>query len=325
MQKYLVAEFGGTNARFSLVDPAQPSCLMDLTFRSCTDFESAEAAVGWYLEQMGAPEIAAACISFAGPSDTPTYHLTNMDWTLSPETMQSVVGGAPVEFLNDFEALAYALPFLSPDKLVEVRGGFQSLGKPKVVLGPGTGLGVAGLLANSDQTYTVVKSEGGGIGFAPEDELEQEIMLHLGRSLGRVTCEDLLCGRGVVRLYGAVSEIAGEFPGDFSPAEISERALAGADATCERTILTFCHILGHFAGDLALMFNAAGGVYLGGGILPQIKELFLRSDFVARFEARGAKSHLVKNTPVYLIEEDVPALVGAAFWLKHQLSVRKGH
>ena len=188
-----------------------------------------------------------------------------------------------------------------------------------VVLGPGTGLGVAGLLPGDGGAYTVVKSEGGGIGFAPDGELERAVMLNLSASLGRVTCEDILCGRGLVRLYGAVAEIAGTVPIDLGPAEISRKALSGEDPLCVRSVHTFCHILGHLAGDLALMFNAVGGVFLGGGILPQIKEILLDSDFCAGFEARGAKSHLVDKVPVHLIEEETPALIGASYWLMHQL------
>jgi glucokinase len=315
---HLLAEFGGTNARFALVDPSNPGELLNLSFEPCARFSSAEEAVGWYLEEMGVPKVAAGCVSIAGPTDVASLRVSNKDWTLDPAHIKKLMGAEHVEFLNDFEALAYALPFLSDEEKREIHPGFVSIGKPMAVLGPGTGLGVAGLLPNGNR-YTVIKSEGGGIGFAPEDELERAVMLHLNAQLGRVTCEDVLCGSGIVRLYGAISEVEGMTPADYGPADISERALEGSDALCLKTIHAFCHILGHFAGDIALMFNAAGGVYLGGGILEKIRPIFLDSNFGERFLSRGPKSHLVKNTPVFLVEHEVPALLGASYWLQHQL------
>ena len=320
MTKHILAEFGGTNARFALVSPESPGRLENLVRRPCAEFSSAEQAVAWYMKQVGCTSAAAGCISIAGPTDTASYRLTNRDWILSPERMKSLIGAKRVEFLNDFEALAYALPFLPGKNLAKIREGVAVPAKPMVVLGPGTGLGVAGLIPKGDGSFTVVKSEGGGIGFAPEDSLERDVMLHLNRQIGRVTCEDLLCGRGMVRLYGAVADVLGVVPATLTAAEISGKALADGDELCARTAMAFCHILGHFAGDLALMFNATGGVFLGGGILPQIKDILLESDFCTRFEARGAKSHLVADTPVFLIEDEVPALIGASYWLIHQLS-----
>lgn len=315
---YLLAEFGGTNARFALVDPALPGDLLQLVKKPCSDFGSAEDAVQWFLDEVGNPTVEAGCISIAGPTDAASMRLTNRDWELDPERMSGLMGAKHVVFLNDFEALAYALPFLPQGTLAEIRPGAKSVKNPMAVLGPGTGLGVAGLLPTG-KNYTVVTSEGGGIGFAPDGPLENDIMVWLSKESGRVTCEDILCGQGLVRLYKALAAIENVPLQDLSPAAVSERALAEEDAVCVKAVESFCNILGHFAGDVALMFNASGGVYLGGGILEKIRPFFMKSNFSDRFSKRGAKSHLVKDVPVYLIEHDVPALLGASFWLKHQL------
>jgi len=316
---HLLAEFGGTNARFSMVDPSRPLELIELTKGACADFESAEDAIRWYMDKVGISDgVQAACISIAGPTDAAALRLTNRDWELDPERMKSLMKAERVEFLNDFEALAYALPYLPGENLQQIRPGERNPQKPMAVLGPGTGLGVAGLLP-AGRSHIVVQSEGGGIGFAPADSLEREVMICLAEELGRVTCEDLLCGRGLVRLYGAVAKVADMAPKNYQPSDITQNALSDADALCVRAVESFCNILGHFAGDVALMFNAVGGVYLGGGMLEKMRPLFLASRFAERFADRGAKSKLVAATPVYMVEHEVPALIGGSYWLSHQI------
>lgn len=318
---FFLAEFGGTNARFALADPAHPGDLLQLVKKSCSDFDNAEDAVQWFLKECSNPVVEAGCIAIAGPTDAASMRLTNRDWELNPKRMSSLMGAVHVSFLNDFEALAYALPFLPDDALFTVKSGAKSVTKPMAVLGPGTGLGVGGLLPGT-QGFTVVTSEGGGIGFAPDGAYEEKLMKRLSKTLGRrVTCEDILCGVGLVSLYQAIAALENCDAKALGPADVSELALAGSDPVCHKAVMAFCGILGHFAGDVALMFNASGGVYLGGGILEKILPVFRQSDFNTRFEARGTKSHLVEETPVYLIEHDVPALIGASFWLKHTIDI----
>ena len=225
------------------------------------------------------------------------------------------LGLEKLEVINDFTALAMALPGLSAAEKRQIGGGRAVERAAIAVLGPGTGLGVSGLLW-SPSGWIPLAGEGGHVGFAPHDDREAEILRHLKGRYGRVSLERLLSGEGLKALHQALSELAGSPPEDLESPDIVSRGTDGSSQLCRETLDSFAAILGSAAGDLALTLGARGGVYLGGGILPRFAETFAAGPFRERFEAKGRFQDYMRAIPTWLIEAEMPALRGAAAWLR---------
>lgn len=263
-----------------------------------------------YLSGLPAPAPVRAVLAVAGPVENNSVALTNLDWHIDGGQVARELGMASAQLVNDFMALAAALPHLEDAECVRIGGGEPMPNAAKAVLGPGSGLGVAAL-APTPQGWWPVAGEGGHVTLPPRDEHEAEILADLREGHWHVSAERVLSGPGLVNVYRAIAHRrAVEIPKTITPPEIVERANKGKDAIARETLNMFFSMLGTVAGDVALTFGARGGVYLGGGILPRVKDMLLRSHFRERFEAKGRLQPYLARIPVYLIVAEAPALRG---------------
>ncbi len=307
----LIVEIGGTNARFSTAEIGYPSGLLHIKVAPCDQFESVEHAITWYLAEIRLGGVDRVCLAIAGPAEGPLYTITNRSWTVDPVSLRRVTGASCVEVINDFTALALAIPHLCEGDLCLVRNGRHRDSSPKLVLGPGTGMGMAALMRSND-SWQVLPSEGGNIGFSPKGELEISVFNYLQQSLGRVIIEDLLSGSGIELIYQTLCYIYSIKPRNLNAVEITNYALANSDPQCIDAVDLFCGVLGEFTGDMSLVLGASGGVYLGGGILPCIKPILLDSSFTNRFSSKRKVGQIVADIPIWLITASEPALIGAS-------------
>ena len=305
----LVADVGGTRARFALLD--ESGSPVQVRILAVADFASPVEAIRAYLSDVGGPAPAAAAIALAAPVHDEVIRLTNGAWTFARAEITAQLGLQRLLLLNDFTALALAVPHLGDDELQQVGTGVPVASAPKAVLGPGTGLGVSGLLFDRGR-WLALSGEGGHCSLAPAEEREAAILAHAWRDFGHVSAERLLSGSGLPLLHRLVAEVDGRHCADWTTAEIVARAVAGGDVQCRAVIDTFCAMLGTVAGNLALTLGARGGVYIGGGIIPRLGELFERSAFRARFEAKGRFAPYLAAIPTYVMLSPTPALLGAA-------------
>lgn len=309
----LVADIGGTHARFALADPASAAILSPQSL-TAEQFPDVATAIRSYLESVQG-QATRAVLAVAAPARANRIEFTNSPWTFERDALRETLGLQRLEVLNDFEALALSVPALPAASLRVLKPGAADSAAPCVVLGPGTGLGVAGLLPGvagaAPAPPRALPSQGGHVSFAPHDDLEIDLLRALWAQGGRVSAEHLLSGRGLARLYAFLAQRAGASAAALGPAEISARAQAGDDPAAVAAVLRFWGLLGSFAADAALMHGAWGGVYIGGGIAPRLP-LFGRSDFVARFGARQPMDAVLAPVPVWLIDDPHAALRGAA-------------
>jgi len=329
---WIVADIGGTNARFSLVTDRDENTgaytLSQQRDFATADFTTFEACFDAYLAAIGSelerqrPEY--ACIAIAGPVNGDKVKFTNVNWHFSISEVQQHFALKRFDVLNDFAALACSVTHLGVDDCIEVRPGRALEKTAKAIIGPGTGLGVAALV-HGPHGWAPLASEGGHRGFAPQTEREMAILGMLQAERGYVCAENLLSGAGLVNIYQALAQLDNKPCGEIQPSDITERVFnADAEALVEKvdaqlareTLEIFCAVLGSVVGDTALTYGAKGGVYLGGGILPRMPEFLLNSDFLARFENKGVMSHYLQDIPVQLIVHKNPALIGAAAWLE---------
>ncbi len=307
----LVADIGGTNARFAI---AQGIALEQIKILSTGDYDSLQSAVKAYLSEISGPRPSVASIAIAGPVVCDHVKMTNCPWTFRRSSLADELAMDQVSILNDFEAIASALPYIDNANLLKI-GPSASLaemqeGGNKIVIGPGTGIGVAAITPIGEG-WKVLTSEGGHVGFAPADDLERQILKTVKYKYPRVSVERVISGQGFTTLHQALATLRGEEVEILSPKEITMRAIKDPNSHCGQVVDIFCSILGTFAGDMAVTFNATGGVYLAGGILPKIQDFFLGSRFRERFENKGRLSY-VMDIPTLQIMEKQPALVGAA-------------
>ena len=305
----LVADIGGTNARFALIDAnRQPYAEQILP---CAAFPDLTAAAQAYLAAVGDPRPIQAAIAVATPISGDWIQFTNSNWSFSTEAVGRALDLERLLILNDFTALALALPLLNPDERRAVGGGTAIEEAPIGLLGPGTGLGVSGLVWSGER-WIPLQSEGGHVTFSPVDQREWAVAQVVQRRFGHTSPERLLSGPGLVNLYTALAEVEGWPAEALDPAAITDRALAGNCPHCRDALEIFCGALGTAAGNLAITLGAQGGVYIGGGIAPRLGEFFDRSPFRARFEAKGRFSSYLAAVPTWVITAANPALRGVA-------------
>ncbi|MDC8802269.1 glucokinase [Halomonas pacifica] len=307
----LIGDIGGTNARFALVTPGgfEPHDILSLP---CADYSGLVEAVNDYLTRVGATGAQApreACLAFACPIRGDRVKMTNNHWAFSRREAQQALGLTLFKVINDFTAQALGVPHVTESDLVEVQPGEALPHTARLVIGPGTGLGVAGLFPGR-RAWIPLPTEGGHVTFAPTDEREQNLLRHFRNRYGRVSVERILCGQGLLDLYLAHCSLKGAPPRYANPAEVSEAA--GADPVARDTLLRFLKILGDVCGDAALTMGARGGVYLCGGILPRLLEWLPRSRFREAFAAKGRMGDYTGAIPVQVVTAAWPGLLGAA-------------
>ncbi len=313
----LVADIGGTNARFRLCSPEGAWCSEVVTLAT-PSFGDDQALLAQALERLGVATVERALLAVAGPVDNSgNAAITNGGLALDVHRLAETAGGN-VRLVNDFFALAAGVPVF--ESLTRIGGGAAQPGT-RAVLGPGTGLGMAALVpgrAGADR-WRIVPGEGGHADLAPGNHLEMELWSLLSQSCGHVSWETVLCGDGLVRLYGAMCQVWGA---PAEPRDAAAIAAAGreiSDPVCHQTLETFCALLGAAAGNLALTVGAVGGVYLGGGIVPRLGDFLAQSPLRRRFEDKGFMHDYVAAIPLLVIGEDQPGLIGARACLEDRV------
>ncbi|GGI75460.1 glucokinase [Legionella impletisoli] len=311
----IVADIGGTNARFAAVD-LETMHLSHLVVYSCAEFPSFEAVFSHYQHTVVGQPIKRAAIAVACPILGDEISMTNLHWQCSISALKVTLQLEELIVMNDFIAIAMSLPVIPRNETVQIGGGKTLPGKPKVILGPGTGLGVSFLISDSEK-YTPLGSEGGHVGWCAETEQEHCIYRFLKRQFGRVSIERVLSGSGLEQIYLALAEYSNLSIAPLSASNIATLALQG-DALAKTTVDQFFAILGSFAGDLALTLNAYGGVYLAGGMIPKLLPQLNALKFRERFEAKGRFSSVNQSIATFAITTKQPGLLGAALCLKQQ-------
>jgi glucokinase len=310
---WLVADIGGTNARFALLSDAG-KLVGEVGYMRCADYSGPEAAAAEFLHRAGdtRPTIAAFAVATAvdAQDTTGAVALTNSSWEFSRESVKSALGIEHLLVINDFEALALALPTLQSEQYRLFSGpAVVAGGMPMAVIGPGTGLGVAGVVPTRNG-WVAVAGEGGHATLAATDSFEAEVLQVVRGEFAHVSAERLLSGIGLPTLYRAVAQLHGEVVDALAPDQISQLARSD-NALAANTINLFCGLLGNFAGNVALTFGARGGVYIGGGIVPKLGDLFVKSSFRQRFEAKGRFREYLEAIPTPLLVAPDLALLGA--------------
>jgi len=313
----LVADIGGTNARFAVAD-LTTLALTEIRKYPTAGHATLADAIRAYLEDLGEP-VAHAGIAVAAPLLQDTVKLTNATWTFAQSTLAQEAGLQAAHVFNDFEAQAYAVPYLEPAERHQLGGGEPVEGAPKIVLGPGTGLGVAGLVWSANG-WIAVPGEGGHLTLAAENERELSLIERMRKGLDRLSVERALSGPGLSELYQALAASRGFGEAPPSPADVERRALAGEDEIAEEALDIFVSWLGRFAGDVALVFGARGGAYIGGGIAPKMLTRLEQDDFRAAFEHKGRMRAFVAPIPIYVVLAEFPGLKGAAVGLRTKLA-----
>jgi glucokinase len=301
---WLVADVGGTNTRCAIASRGGAVGNIE-TFRN-RDFPGLDRLLASYLGAQPPQERPdQAVIAIAAPIRGDEIRMVNINWTFSITALARTLSLKRVIPLNDFAAQAYALPVLGARDLRRVGGGQAVDGAPKVVIGPGTGLGTAGLVRIADRWHAIT-GEGGHVTMAPSDEREARIVA-LGRErFGHCSAERLISGAGLAFIYGALNAgIA------LSPDEVGARIAAGEPAAGE-ALDVFFQLLGTVASNLAVTFASFGGVYIGGGITPRYLAQFEASGFRARFEDKGRYRPYLADIPTWVITAEQPALRGLA-------------
>jgi glucokinase len=313
---WLVADIGGTNARFALIEApgAAPSQVQVLP---CADYLGLSEAAEAYLSRYAGARPTAGCVAVAAATRGGGFRMTNAHWSGTATRIRDDLRFEHLELINDFMALACALPSLGPADLWAIGGGTRRPELPVAVLGPGTGLGLAGLIP-AGGGWVPIAAEGGHADLPYESAREIEVVRLLRAEHGSAHAELVLSGPGLVRLHGLLATIHGVAA---EPRTAGEICAARNDPLCAETLDLFCALLGSFAGNAALTLGARGGVFLGGGILPRITQALQHSDFRRRFEAKSpAVGEYLQAIPTLLIVAPTPALAGAAAWLGDRLS-----
>jgi glucokinase len=302
----LLADIGGTNARFALTSrTGRPTAEKKLR---TADYPGPVEAVRAYL---GDRQVDEAVFAMALPVEGDRVHLTNSPWAFSIEATRAALGLERLTVINDFSAQALAIPALTEKERRQIGGGEPVEGAPIGVIGPGTGLGVGGLLF-IEGAWRPVASEGGHVSFAPYDESGAAVLAQLRERFGHVSNERLLSGPGLVNLATALAALEGQQLGIDDPAEVTRRARAGRCRFCREALGRFSGLLGAAAGDLALLLCARGGVYIGGGLVKRLDDLFDAEQFRERFVAKGRFVDYLGAVPTYLVTRRDPGLLGAA-------------
>lgn len=312
--RLLIGDIGGTFARFALAD-ATAGKYRDMAGYQCADHPSATAAIRHYLKEMAMDLPEEICLAVAGPIVDDAVRFTNNDWNISSKQLKAEFGATQVKLINDFEAKALAITTLADDERLAIgnstRADLQSDRFTVGIIGPGTGLGAAGLLRREDRDTALV-TEAGHASFAPENSLQQEIDSLLRKKYGRVSNERLLSGPGIENIYRALRQIHGKNVNEVGAAQIGGDALAETDDIAVETCELFFEVLGQVAGDFALSTGSFEGIFISGGIVARYVETLRNSKFRSAFENKGRYRSLMQNIPTELITQPQSGLNGAS-------------
>src|SRR5262245_13818223 len=277
----LLADIGGSYARFAIERAA--GVFSDIKALPCADYPDFLSALRAYINMVGAHDIRHGAIAIANPVEGDLVRMTNYHWQFSIEATRQAVGFNTLLVVNDFTALAMGLPYLTRQQFRQVVGGVARERNVIGLVGAGTGLGVSGLIP-VDDGWVSLASEGGHIGFAPQNARELIILEYAWRQYPHVSEERLVSAAGIELIYNALAEQRNTPSEQLKAPEVTQRGLAGDCPVCAETLEVFCELLGTAAAGVAVTLGAFGGVYIGGGIVPRLGSYFDRSGFRARFE-----------------------------------------
>ena len=305
----LIADIGGTNARFALVAPGGEAASAPLTL-PCADYAGpAEAALDYLARVRPERRPRRAAFAVASPVTGDAIAMTNHPWRFAITGTRQALELDGLTVVNDFTAAALAVPHLAPADRTQVGGGEPVPDQPIAVLGAGTGLGVSGLVPTG-QGWVALATEGGHVTQAPFTERESALVGLMRTRFDHVSAERLLSGAGLVNLYQAIATLGGHPVEPLTPDLVSERGGSGQDPLCSEAVATFFAMLGTTAANLALTLGARGGVYIAGGIVPRLLEAFLVSGFRQRFEDKGRFRAYLAPIPVYVVTHPYLAFLG---------------
>lgn len=312
----VVVDLGGTNIRLAVVDP-QSRELSYLREYPCAQFITIDAAIAQYFVTL--PEdVSHLCIAIACPVEGDNVQMTNLSWQFSQQELKQKLNLQSLHVINDYTAIALAVPFLAEDELVKIGDGEVVADAPKAIFGPGTGLGVSHLIKQQSK-WRSLEGEGGHTSFAPNNSEQTDVLLLLQQQFGHVSTERLVSGQGLVNIYHALCRSAGKQPDYFEPHQVSTAALQGECDLALKTLKLFCQVMGGFAGNLALNLDCKGGVYIAGGVAPRFIDFIKESEFRDYFVDKGRMKPALQKIATFIIVHTNPGLLGAAVYLQQEL------
>lgn len=312
----LVGDIGGTNSRFGLIEPGSVA-VQDIEAHKNDDYASLEDAGRAYLDKRKITSLAAAAIAVAGPIMSDEFMLTNRDWLISRKNLKAALNARTIRLLNDFEALALSLPHLKPEDLAQVGGEVHKKPALKLVLGPGTGLGMAALAPLPGGGWQALPGELGHITLPVVTREEFDLREAMTEPGTMFESEFAVTGGGLLLIYRTIAKMAGRTPVLSTPEDVLQAGLKKSDADAVKTLHHFIIWLARLAGDAAMMIQAHGGVYLAGGIAPSIIGELRAGPFRQTFDDKGRLTHVMKPIPIYVIVDRFPALKGCAASLQN--------
>ena len=312
----LVGDIGGTNARFAIVS-VDSSELMSIKTLHCEKFETIQQALQFYLSSIEDIQISSACIATAGTVHLDSFKPSNNDWVINKSDVSSALNNVQVSWINDFNAQALATTTLSDNDVLTIKAGIEQPDRLRLAIGPGTGLGVCGLIKSSSG-WVSVPTQGGHSDLAPNTSLEIEILTLMQKKFGHVAVERVLSGPGIVNLYEALCQINGKEILFHLPSEITAAAINPTpDHLSKETLHLFCQIFGSVTGSMALATGSLGGIYITSDLIRNFLDFFIESEFVESFENKGRMKYFMTDIPIYFSKKENMGLLGAIHHLNH--------
>src|SRR5579883_2574856 len=317
--RVVLADIGGTNARFALMDRGKIGPVQHLRVADFPGKDGVSDALAAFLSsERSAEPPARAVFGVAGPIQNNRVAFTNSDWVVDGAELGKRFGLPCVKLLNDFEALGWSLPALEAADLLALGNQQPLQGAPRLVIGPGTGFGAAGLFLQGPEPVVVV-TEAGHATLPATSDREAEVIAELRRRMGHVSIEHVLSGSGLQNLYAALGAVDGVPAPARDAAAITEAAFDGSCALCKATIEMFCAFLGGVAGNLALTFLARGGVFIAGGIVPRFAVRLGETQFRKQFESKGRYEELLRQIPTSIIVTPDTSFIGLKTYVERRL------
>lgn len=316
----LIGDIGGTNCRLATLNKQTGKIASNRTYQT-KQFRDLASAVAHFKLDIGACSFTNACVAIANPVSGDRVSMTNSSWEFSIRETQTELQLGSLSLINDWEAIGYALPDLSRDRVRPLASSHAVKNpvlsdEPAVLAGVGTGLGAAIVVPGPGGQVIPVAGESGHMSYSPTEDIDIDILRYLMGQFGHVSFERLLSGPGLQNIKNALETITSIPSRAKSPAEIVESARSQSDPISEQTLHIFARTLGSFVGNLALVVNAKGGIYLGGGVLDKIGSAFCVDSFRNGLTNKGRLGDALANTPVYLMEDETLALTGCVNYLR---------